>query len=177
MKKIIGLLLIIAVVENSFCQAVIINGVNNNRLLTWNDFTGKPDKSSGFQANTFWEINYGFKGIDFAGDTVLLKGFLVTLKFNENKSWVKEGTQTTGLLKHEQGHFDIGLICQNEIIRQINSSVLLKTNFKDTIISIFTNTMKKYHLMGLRYDEETDHSKNQQNQDKWNDFIYKALQQ
>jgi hypothetical protein len=176
MKKIICLLFIFAIFENSFCQAIIINGVNKNRPLTWNDFTGKPDKQSGFQANTFWEISYGFKGIEYAGDTVKLKGFMVTLKFNENKSWVKDGTQTAGLLKHEQGHFDIGVICQKEVISQINNAVLLKADFKDKIISIFTNTMKKYHLMELQYDEETDHSKNQQNQDKWNDIIYKALQ-
>ena len=31
---------------------------------------------------------------------------------------------------------------------------------------------KKY-----QYDEETDHSKNEANQQKWNDIIAKALQQ
>jgi len=177
MKKIISFVFFIVFFENSFCQHIIISDSNKNRLLTWDDFSGKPDKNSPYQANTYWGIIYGFKGVNFTGDTAKLAGLSVTLKFDENKSWVKEGKQTPGLLKHEQGHFDIGFICQQEIIQQINSTVFLRSNFQNKVNTIFTDTMKKYQLMQLKYDEETNHSINQQNQDKWNDFIAKTLQQ
>jgi Bacterial protein of unknown function (DUF922) len=177
MKKIICLFVILSFFENTFCQDVLINGSTTYRLLTWDDFSGKPDKDSPFQANTYWGINYSFNGVDFAGDTAKFKNLAVTLKFDETKSWVKEGKQIPYLLKHEQGHFDIGLICQKEIIKAINNTVFFKADFREKLRTIFTDTMKKYHLMQLQYDEETDHSKNEANQQKWNDFIAKALQQ
>jgi hypothetical protein len=177
MKKIICLFFILSFFENIFCQDVLINGSTKYRLLTWDDFSGKPDKNSTYQANTYWGISYGFKGADFAGDTVKFKGLAVTLKFDETKSWVKEGKQTVYLLKHEQVHFDIGLICHKEIIKAINNTVFLKADFREKLRTIFSDTMKKYHLMQLQYDEETDHSKNEANQQKWNDIIAKALQQ
>lgn len=177
MKKIICLLFAVAFFENIFCQDVIINGSNKYRLLTWDDFSGKPDKNSPYQANTYWGLNYSFKGVDFIGDTIKLKGFSATLMFNENKSWVKEGTQTPSLLKHEQGHFDIGLICQKEFINAINNAVFFKAGLNEKVQSIFTGIMKKYHEMQVKYDEETDHSKNRQNQEKWDEIIAKTLQQ
>ena len=177
MKKIIGVLFFIFLSKISFCQDVIINGSNKYRLLTWADFTGKPDNNSPYQANTYWQINYTLTGVNFIGDTAKLKGFSVTLTLNENKSWVKEGTQTASLLKHEQGHFDIGFICQQEIIKQINSGVFLKVDFQNKLKAIFSTTLEKYHAMQLKYDLETDHSKNEQSQDKWNDFIAKKIAQ
>lgn len=177
MKKIICLFFILSFFENTFCQDVLINGSTKYRLLTWDDFSGKPDKDSPFQANTSWGINYGFKGVDFAGDTVRFKNLAVTLKFDETKSWVKEGKKIPYLLKHEQGHFDIALICHREIIKTINNAVFFKADFKEKLRTIFTDTLKKYRLMQLQYDEETDHSKNEANQQKWNDIIAKALQQ
>ncbi len=177
MKKIICLFFILSFFENIFCQDVLINGSTKYRLLTWDDFSGKPDKNSTYQANTYWGISYGFKGADFAGDTVKFKGLAVTLKFDETKSWVKEGKQTVYLLKHEQVHFDIGLICHKEIIKAINNTVFFKADFREKLRTIFSDTMKKYHLMQLQYDEESDHSKNEANQQKWNDIIAKALQQ
>lgn len=177
MKKIICLFFILSFFENIFCQDVLINGSTKYRLLTWDDFSGKPDKDSPFQANTSWGINYGFKGVDFAGDTVRFKNLAVTLKFDETKSWVKEGKQIPYLLKHEQGHFDIALICHKEIIKAINNTVFFKADFKEKLRTIFTDTIKKYRLMQVQYDEETDHSKNEANQQKWNAIIAKALQQ
>ncbi len=176
MKKIICLVFTFAFFKNTFCQDVIINGSNKYRLLTWSDFSGKPDKNSPYQANTYWGLNYSFKGVDFIGDTIKLKGFSATLTFNEKKSWVKEGSQTNSLLKHEQGHFDIGLICQKEFISSINNTIFFKAGLNEKVQSIFTGIMKKYHAMQLKYDEETDHSKNRQNQEKWNEVIAKSLQ-
>lgn len=158
-----------------FCQDVIINGVNKNRLLTWDDFTGKPDKSSSHAANTYWNLNYSFQRISFKGDTAKVTGFSVKLELNENLSWVKQEKQTNNLLKHEQGHFDIGLICQLEIIKQFNSTVFFKTDFQNKIQTIFTAALDKYSQIGIKYDEETDHSKNQASQDNWNVFFDREL--
>lgn len=156
-------------------QDVIIAGVNNNRLLTWSDFSGRPDGNSPFHANTFWGVAYAYKGVNFNGDTAIFRDLSVTLTLDENKSWVKEGKQSAYLLQHEQGHFDIGLLCQQEIIKQIKMAVFLKADFKDKIKTIFFDILKKYHAIQLKYDEESDHSKNVEAQKKWNEFLAKEL--
>ncbi len=175
MKKYFCIFFLISMSEVTFCQDVIINGTNKNRLLTWDDFTGKPDKTSPHAANTYWNVNYGFRGISFKGDTAKISGFFCKLELNEKFSWVKQEKQTTNLLKHEQGHFNIGLICQLEMIKQFNSIVFFKTDFQNKIETIFATVMEKYRLLGIKYDEETDHSKNQESQDNWNDFFAKEL--
>lgn len=177
MKKTFCLLFFISFFENIFCQQVIINGIDKNRLLTWSDFTGTPDKNSVHDANTYWKINYSFSSINYKGDTADIKGFAVKLELEKDRSWIKPGKETTNLLKHEQGHFDIGIICQQEFIQQVNKTIFLKPDFQKKIEELFSTIMIKYTLMGLKYDSETNHSKDQEKQDKWNNFFATKLQQ
>ncbi len=175
MKKYICILFLISISKVTFCQDVIINGVNKNTLLTWDDFTGRPDRSSSHDANTYWNLNYTIKDISFKGDTAKIKGFSFKLELNDKLSWIKQGKQTNSLLNHEQGHFDIGLICQLDLIKQFNSTVFLKADFQNKLQTLFAAVLDKYRLLGIKYDEETDHSKNQQSQDRWNIFFAKEL--
>lgn len=171
MIRYICILLLSCMGKSVLSQDIFINGVNKNRPLTWNDFRGAPDQHSSYDASTFWDITYTINGISFKGDTAKISKFSVTLKLNGDISWSKAAKQTNMLLKHEQGHFDLGIICQREIIDQLDKTVFLKTDFKEKIPAVFSATLEKYHLLELRYDEETDHSKNLQAQDTWNSFI------
>jgi hypothetical protein len=81
------------------------------------------------------------------------------------------------LLKHEQGHFDIGFLCHQEIISRFKNEILLRSDFQNKARAIFTDTMKKYHEMQLKYDEETNHSKNKESQEKWNVLLANTLKQ
>jgi len=175
MKKYFCLAVLICISTGAFSQDVFISGVNENRLLRWDDFKGEPDYNSAHEANTYWNINYSLKGLSFKGDTAIISGFSVKLELNEKFSWIKPGKQTNSLLKHEQGHFNIGLICQREIIKLFNSTVFLRPGFNEQIQNIFKSTMNKYFSLGAQYDQETDHSRNQPAQDKWNEFFTKEL--
>ncbi len=175
MRKCICLALLICSGTLAFSQDVIINGVNKNRPLIWADFTGEPDKGSPYDANTYWTITYNIKGISFKGDTAKISGFSIILTLQEKLSWSKPEKQTDILLRHEQGHFDLALICQHEIIRELNSTVFFKADFKDKIPAIFSTILQKYQSMELKYDEETGHSKYQSAQDTWNNFFVSEL--
>jgi hypothetical protein len=175
MIKYICIALLMCVAARAFSQEVIISGLSETRPLTWDDFKGEPDNGSAYDASTFWDITYNIKGISFKGDTAKINKFSVILKLNETFSWRKPAKQTNILLKHEQGHFDLGLICQREIIDELNNTVLFKTDFKDKIPAIFSATLEKYRLLEKKYDEETDHSNNQPAQDNWNKFIADKL--
>lgn len=175
MKKYICFLLLITANQFAFGQAVLINGGTKNRPLTWNDFTGQPDTQSGHEANTFWAVKYSFQHYGFKGDTINLKGLAVTLELNPAFSWVKPGKETPALLKHEQGHFNIGLICQQEILERINNTVYLKNEFPSRLQNDFNSILHKYQRMNAQYDEETDHSRNLNNQQKWDTYFSEAL--
>lgn len=159
----------------AYAQDIIISGNHENRLLSWDDFKGRPDQNSAHDAYTFWNINYSLNGMTLKGDTVKIGSFAVTLTLDEKQSWIKPQKQTDLLLKHEQGHFDIGLICQREMIRQLNSTVFFKYGLQEKIQTIFSTVLDKYQLSGQQYDKETDHSKNLQAQESWNAFFTKEL--
>lgn len=175
MKKYFCIILLFFVSNSLSAQDIIINGKKGNRLLTWSDFKGEPDMNSYHDALTMWNIDYGLKNIILKGDTIKIGVIPVTLSLNGNECWVKPQKKSDRLLKHEQGHFDIGLICQREIINTLNNTVFLKADFQQKINSIFSSLLGKYHSMGQQYDKETNHSINQQSQDTWNAFFDKEL--
>ena len=176
MKKIFYLLVLFFLYDiNSFSQEIIISGEKGNRPLTWNDFAGKPDKQSTYEANTYWNINYGIKGIQFKGDTALFTGLTMKLELNSKQSWVKKESETDYLLKHEQGHFDIGRLCLAAINQAFTNGVFLKKDYQTKPSAIFSDTLEKYHEMGALYDKETDHSKNKEEQKRWDVLIDKLL--
>lgn len=159
----------------AFSQDVIINGVNQNKPLTWSDFKGIPDVNSSADAFTVWNITYSLNDISFKGDTIKINKFSIKLEFDERRSWSKPEKQSNTLLKHEQGHFDLGLICQREIQEQFSGTVFFKSDFQNKIQTIFTSILGKYQQLGLKYDEETNHSRNQLAQENWNVFFATKL--
>lgn len=161
--------------ESLFCQEVIINGTNKNRPLTWDDFTGNPDKASAYAAHTYWNVNYSYRRVDYIGDTAKITDPVVTLELNKKLSWVKPGKETPGLLKHEQGHFNIGLLCQKELVEQLKKTIFTRSDFRDKIQAVFKTILDKHISMGLKYDEETSHGKNMEKQESWNEFFSKEL--
>ena len=175
MKILLTSILLFFCIYNSLAQTILIDGENTKRKLVWDDFSGKVDKSSEYKANTFWTLNYRFSGISFKGDTAIIKGFESTLEFDKKFSWIKIGFDTPELLKHEQGHFDIGILCQKEFLQTVKTTILFKSNFSETLQKLFKTVLKKYTEMGTLYDTETDHSKNTEAQIKWNSFFETAL--
>ena len=164
---------LLGILMNASAQEVLINGKPGERMLVWNDFTGTPDQTSSYFASTYWNLNYKYSGVKMDADTVSLKGLELTLQFDGTRSWLKEGKATDDLLKHEQGHFDIGKLCQLEILVIVKTTVFYKADFKTQLKTIFNNTMEKYKALGRKYDEETNHSINKEKQEEWNNFLLK----
>ncbi|HVF80918.1 MAG TPA: DUF922 domain-containing protein [Flavisolibacter sp.] len=157
-------------------QKVIINGKEGNRPLVWADFTGSPDNSSPYFAYTYWSSKFSFSGARFNGDVAIIDGFECTLQLNPQESWVKPGKQSEELLKHEQGHFNVGLLYIKDVVKKIKAASFTRANYQAEIKAILNEAHKKYVEMGNRYDEETAHSSNREQQGKWNVFFSKELQ-
>lgn len=158
-----------------FAQKIVINGAETNRKLTWSDYTGAVDNSVPFIAYTGYLITTKTEGIKTLGDSIVIEKFEVTLKLDSIKSWAKKDKVTDELLIHEQGHFNIGILCMREILQVYKQTKFTKSNFNATIQNIFDVTLKKYNEMGVKYDEETEHFNNKKQQEKWNLFFAENL--
>jgi hypothetical protein len=159
---------------NSTAQKIVIGGEDTSRMLTWDDFRGKPDKESPFFAYTFWNISTRYDAFLFKGDTVDWK---VTVIYELGKdSWKKKDKTSDSLLRHEQDHFDIGRICAAELQSKINSTVFLKSNYQSKINTLVTECINKCKKMNDQYDKESNHGGNVEQQLKWDAFVREELQ-
>ncbi len=156
-------------------QKIFINGNESNGKLKWADFTGKVDKKSTFNAFTSYKYKTNFGGIQAKGDSIIINGFEVTLELDQPNSWAKTEKVTDELLEHEQGHFNLGILTMKEIIERVNQSKFTKDNFQNSIQKIMNEVSLKYREMGVKYDEETNHSIDKEQQQNWNIFFKSML--
>ena len=135
---------------------------NDHNLLTWDDFKGRPDRSSPYFANT--ASGFEFE-MELKGDSIII---FLPCYFEKKGSWVKKGQGTAALLAHEQLHFDITELHVRKMRQAfINlGSVSLKTVNKNAekIIKEFSKESSKRQN---QYDKETNHSIKVQQQVEW----------
>lgn len=176
MKKrtILAFYLILASLSSK-AQKVVIHGKEGWRKLVWSDFTGKPDKSSSYDATTYYTTNYNVGQVKFVGDSVEFKEFETILELDIKKSWVLKDKKTDELLEHEQGHFTIGLIMVSEWQEKVRNSKFHKIGYSAALRRLFFEFSAKYNKMQRDYDMETNHSKNKEAQAKWNEFFTSSL--
>lgn len=168
LKKIAAAFILLCSLQTA-AQKIIINGEETSRLLNWDDFTGKPDKGSPYFAFTYWNTTCKYDAFRFKADTVQWK-VQVTLDLGKN-SWQKRDKVTDTLLKHEQGHFDIGILCAMEMQQKIDGTVFLRNDYQSKLSAIIKDVIDKYKKMDLQYDEETNHYANREQQWKWDAFF------
>ncbi|MEO6949506.1 MAG: DUF922 domain-containing protein [Ginsengibacter sp.] len=174
MKTKILLLLFMVSGYHTSAQKIIIKGKETDRQLFWKDFTGAPDNNSTFWAFTSWNLKYNY-GTQMQGDSFVIKNYELTLQLNPETSWVKKGKESDYLLAHEQGHFDLGIICMREILKKQSETTVTRENYKTVLGDIFQEKLKKFKALGALYDKETEHSKNRQEQEKWNQYFLENL--
>ena len=162
-------------IKDTYCQKIMIGHEVTNRALTWEDFQGPPDLNSPYYAVTFWSMDYNMRGIKTYGDSVHIDHMEVILTMDPKKSWCNKAKLSNHLLKHEQGHFDIGKLCLKEFLTIYQNTSFRKKDVDATMKNIFYKTMAKYDELGKQYDHETEHSQNNEAQQYWNTFFSKYL--
>jgi hypothetical protein len=150
-------------------QRIMIGDKEGDRVLTWADFRGKPDASSSFAALTSWNLRINMKSKTTNGGPATMEALEIVLAFNPEKSWVKPGKTVDPLLKHEQGHFDIGRLCLLEMLTILKS--IPPKDQVNQLPAIYQRLMLYYEAMGNRYDQETNHSLNRSKQEEWDRFL------
>lgn len=142
---------------------------NENNRLRWDDFSGKVNDTSKFDAESYAEVKFTYtfnSPRDFQ--------FKVVANFNRDISWIKQGYKTDALLKHEQTHFDIAALFSGKLQFAFDN-YSYTSNFENEIRQIFNQVKKNYHKTQQQYDEETNHSTNVLRQMEWEILIKKEL--
>lgn len=96
-------------------------------------------------------------------------------RFDYAGSWMlKSETHNEGLLKHEQGHFDLNEIYTRKMFQQCKS-FKFTGNFRNEIYTIMQAENNELKQVQQIYEKETAHGTNESGQSDWNDKIATEL--
>ena len=145
-----------------------------NTTISWSSFKKRKAKPAGKDGDAEAIATYTGSNIELAknGNAVIIKTADVTVTMNSTASWVVEGKETTSLLNHEQGHYDITAIGARDYYNQLfKLSAPSPKKLIDKVNDLNEDFEKKIDTLNVRYDEQTDHSKIIAEQEKLNKAI------
>jgi hypothetical protein len=150
-----------------------VGEVIEDRKLTWRDFKGRPERQyDEYVAVVYYDVFYDYVyqkkhrkvNIDFS----------VWCEFGD-KSWsrryLKYDDDGDYILAHEQGHYDMGRLCAMELRKHFSEFNFDADRYKTQIDSIYDVTWNKYEKLNEQYDNETDHSLEEDEQERWSNTI------
>jgi hypothetical protein len=147
------------------------------KKLASSDFRGIPQTASGDIAFTNCSISYAYKAHS-EGDYYKLD-FSILLLVDHERSWidrnqVNTADKMTEILKHEQGHYNLAYLEQQELLRTVSHTVF-RANFQSVADAIFKRIDAKYQQLNLDYDNDTANSTNVVQQHSWNAYFDRVL--
>ena len=158
-----------------FCAASYAQPYKN---LTADDFKGpQTAENAGDVAFTNCAIEFSYiakKEKDYYALT-----FTVKLVMDADQSWMDRHRITSKemmdeILRHEQGHYNIAYMEQQEILRTV-SRVVFHEDYKSVATNIFERIDAKYRQLNLDYDADTQNSTNRVQQRSWDAYFQKRL--
>ena len=147
---------------------------DESHRLQWSDFRGNPDVNSEAAAITASGLIFDFSA---RTTSTRLVDFTATVEayFYPNQSWYKKGHVSTIVLAHEQLHFDITELHARKLRKQIDETSF-SMNIKKEISKLHININKELKEFQIKYDSESDYSRNVENQKEWQVFVNQELE-
>jgi hypothetical protein len=155
-------------VESFVCDQSVIQW-DVKRKLEYKDFEALPPLKNEYLAETSTDIK---TQITFNQEQVCYKA---VTRFKKNESWFK-GINPK-ILKHEQLHFDITEIFTRQLRKDFSILELCKNNYQTKIDSLYFSNNVELNKFQDQYDLETDHSKNDSMQKKWEAIVCSKLKE
>ncbi len=102
----------------------------------------------------------------------------ITARFHPEESWTKYPhlKDEKDALKHEKGHLDITEIYARRIRKIVGDAQFSADNFKGELKQLFQKAAKDHSNEQIKYDRETHHSINREEQVKWDAWIEGQLE-
>ncbi|WP_159023600.1 DUF922 domain-containing protein [Formosa sp. L2A11] len=141
-----------------------------DKKLKFSDFQAKIDSTSSKKALTGANIvivPYAYKNGVYE--------YRVLAKFHKDLSWIN--TTNVLVIHHEQLHFDIAELFARKMRREIQAKkrtngLVLESDYR----SIHKRVFRSYINYQMRYDSQTGHSTNQEEQQRWHAIVVEELQ-
>jgi predicted secreted Zn-dependent protease len=149
------------------------------RKLTLDDFRGNPNtNNTGVVAYTNCSIAFSYTA--YKEKDYYILNFIIKLDMNNDKSWMNRSRLTTAemaaeILKHEQGHYNIAYMEQQELLRTVGRTVF-HSDYERVAKQIFNRIDAKYQQLNHNYDDDTQHSANREQQHSWDMYFKKRLE-
>jgi hypothetical protein len=140
-----------------------------SRPLTWDDYKGRPDTNSDAAASTstFLKVEFHVSQGEFS--------YSIQCAFSPAQSWGR--SKTPGILKHEQGHFDITEVFARKLHQQLVAYRFNPSSYKTDLSQIYNTITREKEKFQDQYDRETDHSRKPEEQEKWSRKIAGMLKE
>ena len=147
------------------------------KRLTSADFQGEPNGPAGDIGFTNCSITYTYKAHNEGGYYKL--DFTILLLMDHYASWIDRTQVNTPekmveILKHEQGHYNLAYLEQQELLRTVSHTVF-RGNYHAVADAIFDRIDAKYKQLNIDYDADTQNSTNRVQQQSWNAYFDRAL--
>ena len=172
------LLWVIGVCVLNFVTLKAVAQEHDYHQLTIDDFQGYP-RSDGTDviAYTNCTINFHYEATPKNGYYLL--NFCITLQMNHNRSWMDKShvtsqEQLAEILRHEQGHYAIAFMEQQELLRTVGRTVFHE-DYRQAAQAIFDRIDAKYKQLNLDYDYDTHHMVDRTQQKSWNNYFTRQL--
>ncbi len=140
---------------------------SETRKLTWEDFQGPVETTTGKAALTHSSIHAQF-GYNQDG-----LQFTIKCQFDKNKSWGR--IKNDYILAHEQKHFDLTEVFARKLNKELKEYKFNNATVGDDINRIYQGMVNELTYTQQQYDKETDHSRNPPVQLEWNNRIDSLL--
>jgi hypothetical protein len=150
------------------------------RLLTPYDFSGSVPPESGFYvAHTSCNVTMNYDVQRYRGNYRLT--FDIKLVLNRDRSWINRQMITNAdmmaeVLRHEQGHYQIAYLMQQEMFRELTQT-RYTGDYQRQTNNIFNRIDDKYRQMNADYDNDTQHMQNRKQQADWINFLNQQVAQ
>ena len=92
-----------------------------------------------------------------------------------DKSSITSSEMLAEVLKHEQGHYIIAYLEQQELLREVAKTVF-GSDYQYRAQEIFDRIDAKYKQLNQDYDEDTGHMANRVQQISWDKYFQKKLE-
>jgi len=161
------------------CVNNLASAQDGYHLLTVEDFRGSPQATSNNTvAHTKCTIDFHYEGTG-QGDNFKVN-FEVSLTVDRQRSWidmkrVTDNKQLARILSHEQGHYTISYMEQQELLRMVNRTRFDENYYRLQASDLFSRIHAKYQQLNANYDLDTQNMRNQIQQHSWDVYFQKRL--
>ncbi|TMM56333.1 DUF922 domain-containing protein [Maribacter algarum] len=143
------------------------------KRLSWKDFKGKIPPNNRAAATTASGITYRFS-TSGTKDNIEVD-FKIDTYFYPTKSWYQPELCDEVILSHEQLHFDISELYARKLRKRLGEATFTHGNVKAKVRSIYRKINIELNDFQNKYDDETNFSRDREQQLIWNEEIAKAL--